>query len=80
MGPMAFISAMSGGLPASMAATNFCSRSPKVAQSISTWTFRSAPHASICLARTSLLAVTKDLKSHTRILVPLWAWAILLIT
>ena len=59
----------SGGLPASMAATNFCSRSPKVAQSISTSTFFSFAHASTCLASTSLPAVTKLLKSQTRSLV-----------
>ena len=46
---------MSGGLPASMAATNFCSRSPKVAQSVSTWTFRSFAQSSTWLARMSLL-------------------------
>src|SRR5258705_2352421 len=60
---------MSGGLPASMAATNFCSRSPKVAQSISTSTFLSLAQVSICLATTSLPAVTKLLKSHRRSLV-----------
>ena len=49
-----------------MAATNFCSRSPKVAQSISTSTLRSFAHASMCFARTSLPAVTKLLKSQTR--------------
>jgi hypothetical protein len=41
-----------------MEATNFCSRSPKVAQSNSICTFRSAAHASTCLARMSLPAVT----------------------
>ena len=60
---------MSGGLPASMAATNFCSRSPKVAQSISTSTFLSLAQVSICLATTSLPAVTKLLKSQSRSLV-----------
>src|SRR5678815_49761 len=70
-----FISAMSGGLPASMAATNFCSRSPKVAQSISTSTFLSLAHASICLDTTSLPAVTKLLNSQTRSLVLAWAGA-----
>src|SRR5512144_30932 len=71
-----FISAMSGGLPASMAATNFCSRSPKVAQSISTSTFFSFAHASMCLATTSLPAVTKLLNSQTRSLALAWARAI----
>jgi len=71
-----FISAMSGGFPASMAATNFCSRSPKVAQSISTSTFFSFAQVSMCLAMTSLAPVTKLLKSQTRSLVFAWAWAI----
>src|SRR5690242_5516077 len=71
-----FISAMSGGLPASMAATNFCSRSPKVAQSISTSTFFSFAQASMCLATTSLPAVTKLLNSQTRSLALAWARAI----
>src|SRR5258707_12696595 len=64
---------MSGGLPASMAATNFCSRSPKVAQSISTSTFLSLAQVSICLATTSLPAVTKLLKSQSRSFVFAWA-------
>src|SRR3990167_4228248 len=76
MGPKRFISARSGGLPASMAATNFCSRSPKVAQSSSTSTFRSWPQVSMCFASTSLPAVTKLLKSHTRSLGLAWAPAI----
>src|SRR5262244_3274780 len=72
-----FISAMSGGLPASMAATNFCSRSPKVAQSVSTVTLRSLAQFCTCFSRTSLPAVTKLLKSHTRSLVELCAVAML---
>src|SRR5215813_3226916 len=75
MGPRMFISAMSGGLPASMAATNFCSRSPKVAQSVSTVTLRSLAQFCTCFSRTSLPAVTKLLKSHTRSLVALCAVA-----
>ena len=71
-----FISARSGGLPASIAATNFCSRSPNVAQSISTSTFRSFAQASTCLASTSFPAVTKLLKSQTRSLGFAWALAI----
>src|ERR1700730_8669790 len=66
---------MSGGLPASMAATNFCSRSPKVAQSISTSTFLSLAQVSTCLATTSLPAVTKLLNSQRRSLVLAWAEA-----
>src|SRR5262252_6399329 len=77
MGPLMFISAMSGGLPASMAATNFCSRSPKVAQSVSTVTLRSLAQFCTCFSRTSLPAVTKLLKSHTRSLVELCAVAML---
>src|SRR5439155_205476 len=64
---------MSGGLPASIAATNFCSRSPNVAQSISSWTLRSFAQVSTCRARISLPAVTYDLKSHTRSFGPLCA-------
>ena len=71
---------MSGGFPASMAATNFCSRSPNVAQSNSAWTLRSAAQFSICLARMSLPAVTKLLKSQMRILVGDCAPAMLSIT
>src|SRR5258705_5455553 len=66
---------MSGGLPASMAATNFCSRSPKVAQSISTSTFFSLAQVSTCLATTSLPGVTTVLKSPGRRLVLAWAEA-----
>ena len=70
------ISARSGGLPASMAATNFGSRSPKVAQSSSTSTPRSLAQASIWRPRTSLALVTKLLKSQTRSFVFGWAEAI----
>ena len=76
MGPQMCISARSGGLPASIAATNFCSRSPNVAQSSSTSTFRSFAHASMCLASTSLAPVTKLLKSQTRSFGLAWALAI----
>src|SRR5262249_14242826 len=75
MGPLMFISAMSGGLPASMAATNFCSRSPKVAQSVSTVTLRSLAQFCTCFSRTSLPAMTKLLNSHTRSFVELCALA-----
>src|SRR5438477_577661 len=73
---MMCISARSGGLPASMAATNFGSRSPKVAQSSSTSTPRSLAQASIWRPRTSLALVTKLLKSQTRSFVFGWAEAI----
>src|SRR5438046_2799279 len=69
---MMCISARSGGLPASMAATNFGSRSPKVAQSSSTSTPRSLAQASIWRPRTSLALVTKLLKSQTRSFVFGW--------
>src|SRR5215468_5094495 len=69
-----------GGLPASIAATNFGSRSPKVAQSVSTVTLRSLAQFCTCFSRTSLPAVTKLLKSHTRSLVEPCAAAMLFST
>src|SRR5215831_5421139 len=77
MGPLICISAMSGGLPASMAATNFGSRSPNVAQSVSAVTLRSLAQFCTCFSRASLPAVTKLLKSHTRSFVELCAVAML---